>query len=308
MRSCISRNSRYRKAQTEVITIMILTTIAIAMVSVSYIWGKPLIQKSQTKTDIEQAKNFMFTLEDAIRDVSIYGGQKVLNIDLKGTLKVDGATQIADGSYNNLNKDNWITYTIKTKTVGTSISDWVPLDGLSPIRSEQFSGTATDSVVINDTTCTGVSIDCISKTASVSGCGIYGSANGLEGTSFTSKPEYKLSYVHCASTPYFITISGPEIPVPGIIGTNKAGVVMTKAKGIGSEYEVNYKLAYRELDDLTSGNGYLIQLVKGGNTFVGEGQHKIFIKSDRDKVFDDINIVSQVGGPVTIMPVVIYIE
>lgn len=301
--------SKYKKAQTEVVTIMILTGIAVAMVSVSYMWGKPLVEKSQTKTDIDQAKDIMFSIQDAVREVSIYGGQKIINIDLKGTLKIDGAARDASGNYININRNNWVTYTVETRSIGTSTSEWVPIDDMSPIKYETYTGNDTLTLSINGTSCATVNIDCGANppTALIS-CGAYGSANGQEDTHFDAKPEYKIGYIHCTSAPYFVTVMGPEEPVPGVIGLNKPGSIIMRAKGKGDGYSNSIRLAYRDLDDLNTGKGYLIQLVKGGNTLADSGQHKLFIKAERDKIFDDPLLRSQTGSPVTIIPIIMYIE
>lgn len=76
------------KAQTEIITLVLVSGIVIGLVGVTYIWGLPLISKRTTLADFLAAEDFVVKLNDKIVDIANSGsGQATLTIP-KGTIKV----------------------------------------------------------------------------------------------------------------------------------------------------------------------------------------------------------------------------
>lgn len=106
---------RRRKAQTEVISTVLLIGIGVAVVSVAYLWGIPLIQKGQSANRLQSAESTIFQIEGAVLDVVRGGGQKTMDVFIDGPLEVSDT-------------DNSIIYSVRTKKVGVAASDWVPLN------------------------------------------------------------------------------------------------------------------------------------------------------------------------------------
>lgn len=76
-----------KKAQTQAMSIVIITGIIISLVSVAYIWGKPLIEKRSTIAEFTSIENFILELNDKIIDIANSGsGRHVIEIPF-GTIK-----------------------------------------------------------------------------------------------------------------------------------------------------------------------------------------------------------------------------
>ncbi|MBI2675979.1 MAG: hypothetical protein HYX24_05955 [Candidatus Aenigmarchaeota archaeon] len=76
------------KAQSGIISTVLITGILITLVGVTYFWGVPLIEKQSLKTQFDSATSFMKELDTAVAEVANSGGNKELNIPL-GTLRID---------------------------------------------------------------------------------------------------------------------------------------------------------------------------------------------------------------------------
>ena len=70
-----------RKAQTEVVTIVLLTGIVISLVGAAYMWGVPLINKRTAVTDFLAAEDFVVKLDQKIVEIANAGsGEAALDI------------------------------------------------------------------------------------------------------------------------------------------------------------------------------------------------------------------------------------
>lgn len=186
-----------RKAQTQIISAILITGIVLGVVSVSYLWGVPLIQKSQTNTQITIAENLMTNIQKAIDDVVQTGTQKSILVNLDGKLEVS-------------EDQNSIFYTITTKGLGIMAGDWIPLNDQNMF--------------------------------------------GIQGTT--------------------------ENQSVGVVGVNKAGVIIAKSIVAGDQYQTIFRLAYRELDDMETKEGHLVQIKEVGNNIATGGQKNLIIKRE----------------------------
>jgi hypothetical protein len=59
-----------RKAQTQVITLVMISGIVIALAGAAYMWGKPMIEKRTTITQFTSAVRFMEDLDKRIVDIA----------------------------------------------------------------------------------------------------------------------------------------------------------------------------------------------------------------------------------------------
>jgi hypothetical protein len=69
-----------RKAQVQAISLILITGIVLSLAGAAYFWGRPIIEKRSTLTDISTAKAFILQLNDDVLDVARNKGEKVLNI------------------------------------------------------------------------------------------------------------------------------------------------------------------------------------------------------------------------------------
>ena len=298
-----------RKAQVQIISMILLTGIVIVAVSSSLWWGLPMLDKSSSNSDITQAILLMQEIKKATDDVSISGGSRVVNLNLNGEIAIEGAAmeKQADGSIKVIvppDKKNSVTYTIITNGVASAVGQWVPLDGFNPISQGLYSGNNSEDVILPIMTC---DIDnlCTIQNALDIDCGT-GSMPASAGTDLGSG--YNVEYVDCTVGSEYATIAGPETSVTGFSGINNAGVIVVKTLPNGDDsYKVIFKLVYRELDDLedSNGKGYLTQITKKGNNIAGahdSGQHQISITiAGLDRFVE--GTAEKTGGPLTVTPV-----
>jgi hypothetical protein len=69
-----------RRGQVQAISMVLIAGIIITLAGVAYFWGKPMIEKRATLTDIANAKSFMIQLDKNIVEVARSGGSKSLSI------------------------------------------------------------------------------------------------------------------------------------------------------------------------------------------------------------------------------------
>lgn len=115
MRLFLKGRSSKVKAQTEVISALLILGITIAAVSVAYLWGVPIVQKGQSTSQIQNAESLMNQLEKGISEVVQNGGQKSLLLNLQGPLEIS-------------EEENMIKYSIPSKKAGVARTEWVPLN------------------------------------------------------------------------------------------------------------------------------------------------------------------------------------
>lgn len=67
-------------AQSDVISIVLISGILIALVGTAYLWGLPLVEKRSTVTQFQTAQDWLERLNKAITDVANSGGKTSLEI------------------------------------------------------------------------------------------------------------------------------------------------------------------------------------------------------------------------------------
>jgi len=85
------------KGQVEAITLVLITGIVMSLAGAAYFWGKPLIEKRASITDIAAAESFMIQLDKEIVDVARNRGEKSINIPA-----LSGASLLADDAANSV--------------------------------------------------------------------------------------------------------------------------------------------------------------------------------------------------------------
>ncbi len=301
-----------RKAQVQIISMILLTGISIAAVSGALWWGLPMLDKSKTNSEVTQAFSLMQDIKSSIGEVSASGGSRVINLNLAGEMKIEGGTleKMPDGTIKaNLPSDrvNSITYTIMTKGVTSAIGQWVSLDGFSPISQTLYTGNNTDAVTLPDYDCDFSNL-CAGGVESVDincGGGVIDLDDAVSGT-YLGTEGYKVEYIDCDND--FVTISGPEKVITGFSGVNDAGVIVVKTIPYGVEYKTIFKLVYRELDDINdeNGNGYLTLITKKGSNLIGSMGSSSKVSLTISALDDFISETAEkTGGPLTVTPVTV---
>ncbi len=268
----------YRKAQSQILSIMLITGILITVIGATYMWGIPLIEKGRSSSESEFAESFMVHLKEKIDNVATTGEQRTIPIELNGNLE--------------LTEDNSLTYTIVTRGLNIATTAWVPLaGGTSPVENDMAAVAAnggSETVDINaDVTCTMTS-SCGPDQITLTGC-TKPSIDGTysEDSNFILDSEsYHVHHIDCiGDIDGQALIIGPEREKAGIVGIDEAGVLIAKSEASGGKFKTIYRLVYRELDDVTTPgqDGYRIELVRKGNNVLGPGQHRITIQRDENQ-------------------------
>ncbi len=90
----------------------------------------------------------------------------------------------------------------------------------------------------------------------------------------------------------------------GILGEDHPGVLLAKAEPQSKTYVNDFRLVFRELDDLNSNKGQKINLKVSGAAYKTSGKHKIVVKYDGDKI---IPKGSKTGGDLREINILIQI-
>ncbi len=264
------------KAQSQIFSIILIAGVLVTVVGASYMWGVPLIEKGRTESDNEIAESLMVMLKGKIDNVAETGEQRTVSVDLTGDFK--------------LTDDNSLIYTIKTRGLNIATTAWVPLvGGTSPVQEDMVAVTAAGgSATVNindDVTCTMTS-GCGPGLVTLASCTVAPVPAGpySEGDTFTLNSEsYLVHHIDCVGDiDGQALIIGPEREKTGITGIDESGVVIARSMPAGDGFKTMYRLAYRELDDISSPNkdGHRIQLAREGNNQLGPGPHRITIRRD----------------------------
>lgn len=107
----------FRKAQVEIISLVLVTGIAVTAIGVAMVWGIPLIQKSQVGPQLTAAENLLTNIENEIKEVAQIGGQRSVQLSIAGRLEI-------------MQDDNSVSYDITTKWANVA-SDWVPMNDMN---------------------------------------------------------------------------------------------------------------------------------------------------------------------------------
>ncbi|MCK5474001.1 MAG: hypothetical protein KAI53_01225 [Candidatus Aenigmarchaeota archaeon] len=284
------------KGQTQIISVVLIMGLAVGVIGASYMWGKPLIEKSQAGTTITNAEKTMNLIKNAIDDVAKTGGQKKKQIQIEGTLKVS-------------ENENAIIYTLTGAQAAIASSQWISInDDVPPKSIETY---AVNAINPSDNT----PIDCGDCIMNAS-CGpdnvVITGTCGSVGTYVTNQSfncnlnTYTVDHIDCAGTlDGFAVLTGPEKEMPGLVGTNNAGVLIVKSIPSGNEFITEYNLIYRELIDPTSKEGVKIIIKTQGNSQIPSGQHTITVMRGATDMNND---ASYVGGDLTSTTVFVTVE
>lgn len=90
-----------------------------------------------------------------------------------------------------------------------------------------------------------------------------------------------------------------------VYGTDKASVLIARANPAGKEYATEYRLVYRELDDLETKNGRLVSIDSVGNNQALAGKHKLSISRESPQIASQ---PSKLGGALTVTKVLITVS
>ncbi|MCJ7450127.1 MAG: hypothetical protein MUP58_00080 [Candidatus Nanohaloarchaeota archaeon QJJ-9] len=105
-----------RKAQSQVISAVIIGGILVGGISAAYVWGVPLLQKNRDVANIKETISTFNDLNDAIKAAKTRGSSGEIPISVgSGELRIDPD----NGS---------ITYTVSTNAAYVDLEGWTPIN------------------------------------------------------------------------------------------------------------------------------------------------------------------------------------
>ncbi len=81
------------EGQTQALTAVLITSVTVGAVATAYIWGTPLLEKRQSKAELQQVEDDVLNLREEIASVSRSGPQSTSQVDLevpRGRVEVNG--------------------------------------------------------------------------------------------------------------------------------------------------------------------------------------------------------------------------
>jgi len=111
------------KGQTQAVTAVLIATVVVGGVATAFIWGSPLLQKSQAEADLSQVQSEAIDLNSKIQDVAESGSNAADTI----TLNVD--TDSDEGRIDVNQEENYIDITTSAENPPYPMDTWTVVDG-----------------------------------------------------------------------------------------------------------------------------------------------------------------------------------
>lgn len=106
------------KAQTQALTTVLITTVIVGAAASTYVWGQPLLEKQQSRSEIQQLERQAKTVYSTTNAVSRSGSGHRSQIELN----------IPEGSFEVNDEENYIEITVPAES-SPYASTWTLLEG-----------------------------------------------------------------------------------------------------------------------------------------------------------------------------------
>lgn len=272
-----------KKAQGAIVGTVLISSIIIGIVSVSYLWGKPLIDKSTDKVRINSLISIMKNIEGSIESVT-QGGSRTINLGLESNeeFRVES------------NKITLITHT--SVPIITTLN-WAPLNTYElPFRENLYRANTNKSCNTTNAGCVcedepGYNDNVTFNTINISNTSYtVCNYNGSEGYNYTcinnslsecGGEESKIRWLGIEIINKNETIlSGNETNISGTLGEDTSGILMAKTTPTGNKQEVRFRIRFRPLIN-KQGRKFIINPTCEDNCVVRGGDHRIEIRKKK---------------------------
>lgn len=262
----------------EILGSVLLVAIILGSITAAYMWGLPLINKSGDASRIEYAKTVFEKLSDSFAKVAREGGQSSLDIQMdRGVFRLerDQANEYV------------LAYTMQTDLKFFSTTE-VPINDFnSPYMLKEGWIKVTATGVCSG----GAPVGCDKpETLDLGEDGSYQVCICADGSLFYSGTKYNKGDQFGGNTNYKVQdvnyadgvagVSDGYTTVVGLLGVDKAGVIMAKMRPAGTLLEMVMKLKPRKLFDPSNSEILELNLVgaKGAST-IGRGSFTLNMKN-----------------------------
>lgn len=278
------------KSQASVLSVILLTGIAVAVLSITYLWAQPMITQNVDTSIVNNAIDFMKNLNQDIIDSARTGSSKTILANLiKGNFAIDSLgnriiielSSTAKVIQSNVEKPlNFYELPLKKEVFylnELTDDETQELEGFESKSRKQLitlNGTIYNASIFNnsesfefDTLCLwNESIDYFID------CGNIDESIPKEGTSYYARTINPLG----ANASFYGALAENK----GVFGQDVSGIISAKSFNVGSTEHVTLYLTYRALLD-ESGNEYKIIInCKNNCVFSGE-EKKIYISREK---------------------------
>ena len=216
-----------KKLQSQVISIVLISGIALALAGTAYYWGLPLLEKTQKNVELESGRQFMEDLAKAIEEVALTGNTKVIDYDLKGELIINGSDP--KGYFDS------IEYKVEAPLPYYATLSYVPINDYPPYKKEIYVVSTSDSTGVEIPICKSattstciIQADCTNNQIDfLTGCSITGSKT--EGDTISCGEDTYTVHTYTCDSYGLAYLEGSKIyPYAGIEGVNKPIVLMVR--------------------------------------------------------------------------------
>ncbi len=284
-----------KKCQTQIVSTVLITGLLLSVVSVTYIWGKPLIQKVSDNAKIESRINKLNEIDKAIKDVADTGSPNTIEITLENDESIS------------INDEGELVYTTITAVPLVTTYDWGPINFVeSPYTNEKYSVDTTTAMSSGYKQCKPTNVykgevnltynseeteeynvlvfngektpyyDYVCLTKDLNDFDCNQNCGYVDEPIILGNTSFQIFYVN--ETGKRVNIIGREILKTGELGTDDPeGIIVGRAILSNEKYFVTFKLVYRPLKDPNTGNTHQIILNCEKDCFVGPGEHNIYL-------------------------------
>jgi len=290
-------------SQTQVVSVVLITGVALILAGTAYYWGVPLIEKTRKSVELQDAESFLLQLISAIEEVAETGDTKTLNININGDFKV-------------LPDNDEIIYEIKAPSLAYAVATYVPLNDMPPFKKNVVVFSSNERKEVPGLNKTEVvkclaTLDCNSKSFSfdTSTCAVDNETyyNGEEIAS-TTDPNIKYIAITSYCDGYnmgYLELQNEE-KLTGIKGQNHNLVLLVKAVGDkeGKMFINTYRIVSREIVDEKTQTGYYIDLIGDPINIKENTKAKIVISRESSEIKPG---ESALGGDLNIIKIKIEV-
>lgn len=279
----------------EILGSVLLVAIILGSITAAYLWGLPLINKSGDSNRMDYTTTIFEKLSDSFSKVAREGGQSSLDVQIdRGVFRLerDQANEYV------------LTYTMQSDLKFFSTTE-VPINDFnSPYVTKEGWVNATSGscpTPIAGLTCDKTGTLDLGEDGSYPVCACVGDALNYNAVKYMTgdtfgATKYTLRYINYVSGAAQAT--GGFGTVVGLLGVDKAGVILAKAKPVGNAFEITMKLKPRKLFDPSNNEILELNLVgaKGSST-VGRGTFSISMKNAGETVrTEQVTIEGKTGS------------
>ncbi len=285
-----------KKGQSTVVSSVLISGIIISIISLTYVWGRPLIQKTADKSNIDSAKNDLINLKDMIIEAASTGstGRYELNLGVNEKLTITDKIAfetvtsipiISSVSWSPLNsyelpyeRENTKVITDGSKpdaTMCATTGDTIKYKQQSLNLGDGTSRTF-DFVFFKRTATNEYDYACIAVDGSNMGCSV---DCGVEGdTILKYGTTFNLLFLNDSG--YNLNVVGKQVEKEGVLGEDEMGIMIARSIGLGETQRVLIEVQFRSLVDPITGDKIRLNLTCEGGCAATSGSHIIQVNKE----------------------------